>query len=213
MPVEVEAKFRADEPAPLEALAAAANLGTAALGPPRSVIEVDRYLDTVDGRLADARWACRLRDRDGTLRLSLKGPPEPGGGRWIHRRQEVEGPAGATLDPAGWPASEARELLAGLSGGAPLHERFRLRQLRTERRVGLDERSLGILSLDDVTVIGGGDGERGRLYMVELELADGEDPRAAAELEGLAAVLAGWPGLAPDPRTKLEHALELLATA
>jgi inorganic triphosphatase YgiF len=213
MPVEVEAKFRADDPAPLEALAAMSTLADASLGPPRGVVEIDAYLDTVDGRLADARWACRLRNRDGALRLSLKGPAEPGGGGLIHRRPEVEGPASAILDPTQWPPSEARDLLARLSGGEPLLERFRLRQRRTERGVLVDDRPIGTLSLDDVTVLRDGRMEAGRLFTVELELLPAADPSATDDLERLAAALDARPGLVPDPRTKLEHALELLSSA
>ena len=53
MPTEVEAKFRAETADPLVELAARPRLGRAVLGTPRTVDEVDRYLDTADGRLAD----------------------------------------------------------------------------------------------------------------------------------------------------------------
>ena len=75
MPTEVEARFRAESAEPLAELAGRARLGRARLGSPRTVDETDRYLDTIDGRLAAARWACRLRSREGTTRISLKGPP------------------------------------------------------------------------------------------------------------------------------------------
>ena len=94
--VEIELKYRARDDAVLARLAAAPALGPAVLDPPRTVDELDRYLDTADGRLAEARWACRLRTRDGRTVLSLKGPPDtelvtdPAA---LHRRPEVEGPA------------------------------------------------------------------------------------------------------------------------
>ena len=86
MPTEVEAKFRAESAEPLIELAARPRLGRALLGIPRTVDEVDRYLDTDDGRLAAARWACRLRSREGATRISLKGPSTGAVTGWQHRR-------------------------------------------------------------------------------------------------------------------------------
>src|SRR5207237_9751250 len=97
------------------------------LGAAETFLEVDRYVDTRDGRLAAARWACRLRRRARRHLISLKGPAadasgEHGGtlGGALHRRQEIEGPAGAGLDPRGWPESPARSRLLELKGGYQL---------------------------------------------------------------------------------------------
>ena len=208
MTLEVELKYHADGPGPLEHLATASGLGPATLGGARTVDEVDRYLDTTDGRLGAARWACRLRSRDGTIRVSLKGPPEPGSGGGLHRRPEVEGPAGDGLDPTAWPAGEARELLERLRDGRPLVERFRLLQQRTERPVAVGGAGLGTLTLDVVRVMRD-DRRLGLLHAVELELTAGEGP-GSAHLAELDAALAGVDGLERDDRTKLEHALDLL---
>lgn len=209
MPIEVEAKLRADGPDVLAALASRPRLGRASLGPAATVDEVDRYLDTEDGALAAARWACRLRERGGRVRVSLKGPPDaPTTEVGVHRRPEVEGPANEVPDPAAWPASEARNLLTRLAGGAPLRERLRLRQRRTERAVTRDGASLGTLTLDVVEIdLGGRSG--GVLHVVELEM----DPSSTDEsgLAEAAAHLARIPGLTPERMTKLEHALERLA--
>lgn len=201
MPTEVEAKFVAAGQQVLDALRAADSLGSASLGSAFSFDETDAYLDTVDRRLAAARWACRLRTRDGATIVSLKGPPRSPwpAPEWLHRRPEVEGPASAALDPETWPASAARALLLDLSGGAPLVELVRLRQTRTERPVMLDGHLLGTLSLDRVTLPGMGN----VLLGVELEL-HGDDE---ASLGAVAAALAANPDLEPDPLTKLEHAL------
>lgn len=210
MGVEVEARFRADGRAPLERLAARPTLGNATLGQPRTVLEEDRYLDTEDGRLGTARWACRLRSREGVTRISLKGPPDAPVTGWLHRRPEVEGPASAVIEPNTWPASAARDLLLELSGGAPLVEWLRLLQERTERAVTLDGRAVGALTLDAVTAERAGD-RLGEMYVVELEIqAEGDPDR---DLTPLAEALAIEPGLEPEPRTKLELALELAATA
>lgn len=212
MPTEVEAKFRADGPGPLEALAVAENLGRAALGAGRTVDETDRYLDTDDGRLAASLWACRLRSREGTTRISLKGPQRenPTIESWHHRRPEVEGPATDEIAPASWPPSEARDLLESLAAGGALAERLRVQQRRTERAVTLDGAGgpIGTITLDHVRLAAGAI-DLGELFVVELEL-DPASERGEAELHGLADALAAVPGLVAEPRTKLEHALHRL---
>lgn len=212
MPIEVELKLNADGPAPLVALASAARLGGAALGPAHTFDEVDRYLDTPDGRLAGARWACRLRRREGRTLVSLKGPPEPGSGGILHRRPEVEAPAGDGIDPAAWPSSDARALLDELRGGRPLIELLRLVQLRTERSVRSERTELGTLTLD-VVHVETGDRRVGTLHVVELELRAGATEADEARLAGLGAALEAIEGLRPEPRTKLERALALIRFA
>lgn len=204
MALEVEARFRADGEATLDRLAARSALGAAELGAPRTVDEVDRYLDTPSGRLRAARWACRLRSREGATRISLKGPPDVAASGWLHRRPEVEGPATDDIDPARWPASPALELLIDLSGGAQLREWLRLVQRRTERPVHLARRHVGTLTLDAVAAER--DGRRlGVLHVVELEIR--AETGVEADLAPLAEILAAEPGLEPEPRTKLELAL------
>lgn len=209
MPAEVEAKLRAKSIDVLGALAEAPTLGEADLGPAQTFDEVDIYLDTADGRLAAARWACRLRDRGDGPYVSLKGPAAAVSAGGVHRRPEHEGPATASFDPSTWPPSEARDLLVGLTDGAELVERVRLLQRRTERSVMVGDRHLGTLTLDEVRVGRGTEVLDGTLHVVELELAADDDGSVAA-LDRLAADLAAWPGLEPDPTTKLAHALAAL---
>jgi inorganic triphosphatase YgiF len=213
MPVEVELKYLASDPGVLRRLALEPRLGPAALGTPRTVTEVDTYLDTADGRLGAARWACRLRERNGAVSISLKGPPEPGAGGALHRRPEVEGPAGDGRDPVRWPASEARDLLDGLRAGAPLIDRLRLCQARTERGVVMANERIGTLTLD-VVEVESGDHRAGTLHVVELELAAdgsrGEARLGEARLGELAIALDAIGGLVADERTKLERAMAML---
>ena len=209
--IEAELKFRAVDEEPLRSLAAATSLGPAQLGPARTVDELDRYLDTADLRLAAVRWACRLRAREGRMLVSLKGPAEHIAGATLHRRPELEGPATPDPDPAAWPPSAARAQLLEMAAGAPLVERLRLAQRRTEREVRGGRELSGLLSLDRVRVLRDGI-EIGHLLMVELEidpaaLAGGLDPRH------LAVALGAIPGLLPDPLTKLEHALGMVSEA
>lgn len=205
--LEVELKYRAT-PAALAELERVDRIGEATIGPVHRVDEVDRYLDTPDGRLAAARWACRLRTRDGRTVISLKGPPSGSAGA-IHRRPEIEGPASESLDPSAWPPSAARERLAALAGSlAPLVERLRLRQRRLERSVSLAGRPVGTLSLDEVAVAWRG-AQCGTLRDVELELVAEAEPLVGE----LAGALAAVRGLDPEPRSKLERALAAVEAA
>ena len=209
MPTEIEAKFRADDDAPLISLEQADALGPAKLGLGRSVDEVDVYLDTERGELAAAGWACRLRSRAGQVMVSLKGPAHDVGDAWLHHRPEVEGPATEALDPTDWPPSEARDLVDHLRQRAPLVERFTLGQRRVERLVRVGDRELGTLSLDRATVEHHGD-SLGELHVVELELHGASTPDDQRLLGELAAALDAVPGLVAEERTKLEHAVELI---
>jgi inorganic triphosphatase YgiF len=207
--VEAELKYTALSEHPLEELEHAELLGPARLGAPRTVTELDRYLDTVDLRLAAVRWACRLRSREGRTIVSLKGPAEHGAGDPLHRRAEIEGPATPSPDPAEWPPSPARDRLIAMTGGGALEERFSLDQERTERAVSQDGDRIGGLSLDRVRVVRDRR-EVGRMWVVELEL----DPAALAQgvdHAPLAQALSAIDGLVPDPLTKLERALAMLA--
>ncbi len=208
MATEVEARFGASGPEPLASLATVARLGDAELGPAAASSEVDVYLDTASGALAASRWACRLRTRNARVTLSLKGPADPAAGGWLHRRPETEGPATAERDPAAWPPSAARDLLERLTGGTSLVERFVLHQHRVERGVIHDGDQIGTLSLDTVDVEHGG-ASIGRMHVVELELVAGTEDETI--LEPLAHGLSGIPGLTPEPLTKLERALALIA--
>ena len=209
--VESELKYVAADDGPLDALAEASALGPAALGWPRGVDELDRYLDTADLRLAAVRWACRLREREGRRILSMKGPAEHEATDAIHRRREVEGIAGAGLIPSDWPPSTARDLLVGLSGRAPLLERLTLAQHRIERRVTVAGAPIGLLSLDRSRVLHRAR-ELGVLRVVELEFGS-EALAAGLDPDSLAAALDAVPGLVRDPLTKLERALALVAAA
>jgi inorganic triphosphatase YgiF len=208
--IEVELKLRAETDAPLRALTTVARLGPADLGPATEVLELDRYLDTADGRLATAGWACRLRTRQSSTRLSLKGPPQHAAGATLHRRPEIEGPADANLGPEEWPASPAREQLLMLARGAPLIERLALRQRRVERSAAIEGKRVGTMSLDRVQVEQDGV-ERGAFVAVELELDEaalGPEFDPAPLVDALLATR----GVAQEPQTKLERALALLAS-
>lgn len=207
--VEAELKYTATSQRPLRQLETAETLGPARLGVAVTIAELDRYLDTADLRLAAAHWACRLRSREGTTIVSLKGPAEHRRGDVLHLRPEVEGPADATLEPPAWPPSPARDQLLDMTAGAVLVERFSLEQDRTERLVTVDGSRVGGLSLDRVRVVHGGI-QIGSMDVVELEL----DPAAVtrgSDHEFLSVALSAVDDLLPDPRSKFERALEMLS--
>lgn len=206
--LEVELKLRAETDAPLRVLAATERLGSADLGPPSEVQELDRYLDTADGRLAGAGWACRLRTRDGSTRISLKGPAQHVVGASLHSRPEIDGPASADEPLDRWPKSEALDQLLALSGSLPLVERLTLAQHRTERTATIAGVRAGLLTLDRVRLEHRGIA-RGSFLAVELELDTAALDRGL-DPEALAAALRAVPGLAEEPHTKLERALAML---
>jgi inorganic triphosphatase YgiF len=207
---EVELKLQASDRLVLRRLARRRRLGDARLGPARTVDELDRYLDTADGRLAAVAWACRLRSREGSTIVSLKGPRSSRDGEGsLHSRPELEGAATLDPDPRAWPPSPARDLVLRLADGRPLVELLELRQRRTERSVEVGGERMGLLSLDRVEVVQAGK-PVGRLFIVELEVAPAP-PEGAVPL--LAAALDGIRGLRPDPLSKLEHALPMLKNA
>jgi inorganic triphosphatase YgiF len=205
-------------------------LGAMHLGSPERFLGLDRYLDTAGGRLAAARWACRLRRRSRTYVVSLKGPPQAANraedgagsahepshsgvragelGGALHRRPEIEGPATARLDPGEWPPSAARNLVLELSHGEALREQLALMQRRTQRSVYDQRGRLATLSLDRVVVIQHGEAA-GRLWCVELELDSGAAAREKA-LARLLGDLLAVAGLSVEPRTKLERAMALI---
>jgi len=210
-PLETELKLSATSAAPLRRLAGLAQLGPLQLGPAETFFELDRYLDTDDGRLASAKWACRLRRRSRTHLVSLKGPAvaaHPGLNGALHRRPEIEGPASASVDPDSWPPSPAQRRLLDLSGGRPLRGQFALRQRRTQRSVRDGVALVGTLSLDRILVLLRGE-PAGRLWCVELEVERG---RAYREYEsaGMLAELLAVEGLTVEPLTKLERAIALV---
>lgn len=209
--VEAELKYTALDERPLRELEVAEALGSALLGVAVTASELDRYLDTADLRLAAVRWACRLRTRDGRTIVSLKGPAEHAPGDLLHLRPEVEGPAGSDLEPRGWPPSAARDQLHAMTGGAALLERFSLEQERTERSVSVGGTRVGGLSLDRVRVIRGGT-EVGRMAVVELELDPGAMTQGLDHAP-LSSALSAVDGLVPDPASKFERALAMLARA
>ena len=100
--LEVELKLRAEDEEPLRQLATLERLGALPAGTRLGGARGRPLPRHADGRLSAARWACRLRSRDGRVRISLKGPaehdagdahpPAPGARRACRRRAGARWP-------------------------------------------------------------------------------------------------------------------------
>ncbi len=202
-PVEIELKYAVADRAIGERLLNAETLaGFRATGAARPTQHEDRYVDSADGALARAGFAARLRTAHNGTVITVKTTGDGAVGA-LHRREELEGPAARTVDPAGWPASGARSLILELVGDAPLVELVTIRQFRRRRDLELSAGEAAVeLSLDEVDVV-----SRGRVVErfleLELELIRG----SVGDLAPLQALLDGHHGLTAAPASKLERAL------
>ncbi len=201
-PLEVELKYDVLDRAALQPLLDAPALAGLAAGPWRETDVEDRYVDTPGRALERLGYAARIRRRGRRTTLDLKSLTPADGA--LHRREELEGPAGDGLDPHAWPSSDARELLLRALGSEPLEERFRIRQRRMVRDLrGAD--GAAELSLDEVEVLHG-DERLGRLTVLEVELRGGDE----ALLSGVATALEASGVVRASARSKFEVAGELL---
>lgn len=202
--MEIEAKYRVSA-ADLDVAAGLRALGPYTLEPaPEPEHQENTYFDTADGRLAAARHGLRVRRIGSRSLITLKGPASLDAGA-VHRRAEHEFP-GASPDPVTWPPGAPRELALALTGGAPL---FPTVAVSTERRILHVERGgvqVAELCLDRGVLRGG---RRERPFVeLEIELLAGGD---ASDLAGIAAELAHYMTLVPEPRSKLMRATALAA--
>ncbi len=201
-PLEVELKYDVLDRAALQPLLDAPALAGLAAGPWRETDVEDRYVDTPGRALERLGYAARIRRRGRRTTLDLKSLTPADGA--LHRREELEGPAGEGLDPHAWPSSDARELLLRALGSEALEERFRIRQRRMVRDLrGAD--GAAELSLDEVEVLHG-DERLGRLTVLEVELRGGDE----ALLGRVATALEASGGVRASARSKFEVAGELL---
>jgi inorganic triphosphatase YgiF len=118
----------------------------------------------------------------------------------VHRRLELEGPAGGGDEPRRWSPSAARDRLLEAIGDASLATLAVLRQRRLQRDVGIGM-SIVELSLDKIEVVRAG-GESDRWVELEGELRSG----AEADLAALGELLLRRADLEPATTSKLERA-------
>ncbi len=201
--MEIEAKFRVSV-ADLKLASRLQQLGAYTLDRlPTPERQLNTYYDTADGRLGAARHGLRVRRIGERALITLKGPSEVGGDG-VHRRAEHEFP-GDDPNPAAWPPGVARELALALTGGAPLAPTV---AVATERQILYalrDGAKVAELCLDQGVFRAGG---RERPFSeVEIELLSAGQ---ASDLAALTAALGAQIKLVPEPRSKLQRAMDLL---
>ncbi len=205
-PVEVELKYRVVDPTAADRYLTADELaGFTPSSPVRSNQVEDRYIDTVDGALARAGFAARIRQTAKSTTVGVKSAIRRADVGGAHRREELEGPADRTAPPRDWPPSDARSLILEQCGDAPLVEVVTIRQLRRKRVLERGSAAVEV-SLDEVDAV---TRSRvvGRFVELEVELVRGHDD----DLTEINALLAADEGLAPADASKLESALRAIA--
>jgi CHAD domain-containing protein len=201
-PVEIELKYRLREEAAGDRYLVAEELaGFVPITPVRSTQLEDRYIDTADGALARAGFACRLRQTAKSTTVSVKSTSRRPDASGLHRREELEGPADRTSGPRDWPPSDARSLILEQAGDAPLVELVTIRQLRRKRHLQSGD-TVVELSLDEVDAVARSRVVE-RFVELEVELVQGNE----SQLSGMDELLADDPGLVASTGSKLESAL------
>ncbi len=206
--IEVELKYRVDDPAAGERCLRAPQLGgfEGGLQSIRTTQMEDRYVDTLDGALGRAGFAVRLRqNRIGTI-VSVKSLGYTDGPGGALRREELEGPADHDAVPVAWPESDARALVLQHAGAASLVELVTVRQVRRKRQLTSNGTRVE-MSLDQVDVVAHGR-VIDRFVELEAELVNGDE----AELAPLAAVLDGEGGLRRTTGSKLQTAMAAIGS-
>ncbi|NIV33229.1 MAG: CYTH domain-containing protein [Anaerolineae bacterium] len=201
--MEIEAKFAVPDAVIFRRLQAVDRLAGFVLSTGQTKQVHDTYLDTAERLILAAGYACRRREQEGEVLITLKGLGGAGGA--VHRREELEVALPADQPPTQWLASPARERVLQLVGDAPLTPLFELRQTRLVRLVSQGERPVGEWSLDQVTLTFEGVEQAYSELEIELAPQGTEDDLAA-----IATCLQGEWGLEPQPRSKFERALTFL---
>jgi len=203
--MEIEAKFAVPDNKTCRRLREAEQIAGFLLSAGHSREIHDTYLDTPEQAIRQAGYACRKREQENKILITLKQLGTAAEG--IHRRKELEIMLTADLPPAQWPASPARDLVLQLIHQEPLVALFDLCQTRFVRLMrSHGERLVAELSIDEVRIgIHGAE----RTY-VELEvelLQEGTE----SDIEEIRRQLRVQWALQPESCSKYERALTLIA--
>jgi CHAD domain-containing protein len=204
--MEIEAKFALPSPETFHRLQSIEHLAGFSLSTGQLKRVYDTYLDTPDRLILAAGYACRQRQQDEGILITLKGLRGAEGA--VHRREELEVllPADRlSLSPADWPASPVRDRVNQLIGESSLIPLFGLQQWRTLRQVSQDERQAAELSLDEVHLAA--EARQQNYFELEVELAS---QGTEDDLAAMVVCLQDKWGLVPEMRSKFERALTFL---
>jgi inorganic triphosphatase YgiF len=202
--MEIEAKFNITDPGSYWRLQTIDHLADFTLST-RQVKQVyDTYLDTSGRRLLSAGYSLRKREQPEGVLMTLKSLGKADGA--IHRREEWEIGLAAYQPPARWPDSPVRDRVLQLIGREHLAPLFELQQTRILRLLSQGGQPVAELSLDSISVMAEA---KEQLYLeLEVELAL---PALEEKLHVVAACLQHEWQLQPEPQSKFERALALVA--
>ena len=154
------------------------------------------YYDTFDGKLFNRRWTLRRRFENGVSVCTLKTPGTGAScGEW-----EMEADNILMAIPKLVADGAPEELIHLTAGG--IIESCAARFTRLACRIALEECTVE-MALDSGSLMGGG--RELPFAEVEVELKAGSEAAAVAFAQGLAEKF----GLTPEPKSKLQRALEL----
>lgn len=205
-PLEIELKFRVDDPSIFRALARPMTLGDFQLKPVGDgEHQHNAYYDTPDFRLRAQRYGLRVRTVGHNRIATLKGETQSRDG--LHQRPEWEMPVESD-DPQRWAPGEVRDRALALAGGAPLRPVLTIETLRRPVRVWRGARCVAEMALDEGVIYAGG--REQMFHELEIELL----PEGVHDdLDALGALLQQKFPLQPDNLSKLARGLALLDEA
>ena len=201
--MEIEAKFTVPDVATFQRLQAIEHVAGFSLSAHQVQQVHDTYLDTEERLILVNGYACRRRETESEVLITLKGLGRVEGA--IHRRKELEISLATYEPPEAWPDSAVRDLVLEMTGGALLKPLFDLRQTRVFRRMSQGELLVAQLSLDNVRIIPGQ--KKRNHFELEVELA----PQGTTnDMAAIITYLQDEWNLRPEPHSKFEGALAFL---
>jgi len=201
--MEIEAKFAVPDLSTFQRLQAVDHVAGFALSAHQVQQVRDTYLDTDERLILVSGYACRCRETESEILITLKGLGRAEGA--IHRRRELEISLPAYEPPQDWPESPVRDLVLSVTGDKALLPLFELRQTRVFRRMSQGELLVAQFSLDNVRFVA--DDRRRSRFELEVELAP---QGTASDMGAIVTYLQDEWDLVPEPRSKFERALEFI---
>ncbi len=202
--MEIEAKFAVSDVATFQRLQAVEHVAGFSLSAHQVQQVQDTYLDTEERIILAHGYACRRRETESEVLITLKALGRAEGA--IHRRKELEISLPTYASPQEWPDSAVRDLVLKMAAGDPLIPLFDLRQTRVFRRMRQGELLVAQLSLDNVRIIA--NRRKKGHFELEVELA----PQGTAnDMAAIIAYLQDEWNLRAEPCSKFERALSFLA--